>query len=235
LKSREMVGDEPFAVVLSDDVVDAKVPALRQMLDVYEAYNAPVVALMEVPRENISAYGVVDGELVADFSGKGRLYRIRDMVEKPKAEAAPSNLAIVGRYILTPDIFHSIESIKPGAGGELQLTDGIKHLLRSRPVYGLVFEGTRYDAGDKQGFLQATVEFALKRADLGASSNSFKKLLKHSGKQHKKKKAPISRGRISELELTSLPHYFFFFAAAFFLAGAFFFAAAFFLVAFFIE
>ena len=175
LCSRELVGDEPFAVVLSDDIIDADVPVLRQMLDVYEKYNAPVVALMEVPREKISAYGVVDAELVADYSGGGRLYRIRDMVEKPKAEVAPSNLAIIGRYILTPDIFHAIESITPGAGGELQLTDAIKLLLKSRPVYGYVFEGTRYDAGDKQGFLQATVEFALQREDLGPDFRAYLK------------------------------------------------------------
>jgi UTP--glucose-1-phosphate uridylyltransferase len=178
LRSREMVGEEPFAVVLSDDVIDAPVPVLRQMLDVYETYNAPVVALMEVPRENISAYGVVDAELVPEYSGSGQLYRIRNMVEKPKVEDAPSNLAIIGRYILTPDIFSSIESIEPGAGGELQLTDGIKHLLRSRPVYGLRFEGTRYDAGDKQGFLRATVEFGLKRSDLGGDFRAFLKTLK---------------------------------------------------------
>ena len=178
LRTKELVGNEPFAVILSDDVIDAEVPVLRQMLDVYERHQTPVVALMEVPRENISAYGVVDAELVADYSGKGSLYRIRNMVEKPKMEDAPSNLAIIGRYVLTPDIFASIESIEPGAGGELQLTDGIKHLLRSRPVYGLCFEGTRYDAGDKQGFLRATVEFALKRSDLGPAFRAYLKTLK---------------------------------------------------------
>ncbi len=175
LRSREMVGDEPFAVVLSDDIIDAEVPALKQMLAVFEKYKSPVIALMEVPRENISAYGVVAGEAVADYSGAGRLFKISDMVEKPKAEVAPSNLAIIGRYILTPDIFHAIETITPGAGGELQLTDAIKLLLKSRPVYGYVFEGTRYDAGDKQGFLRATVDFALKREDLGPDFRTFLK------------------------------------------------------------
>ncbi len=154
LRARELVGDEPFAAILSDDIIDAEVPALRQMLDVYEFYGAPVVALMEVPRENISAYGVVDAELVQDANGGGRLYRIRNLVEKPKPEDAPSNLAIIGRYVLTPEVFTSIESIEPGSGGELQLTDGLKHMLRSRPIYGYRFEGTRYDAGDKQGFLR---------------------------------------------------------------------------------
>jgi UTP--glucose-1-phosphate uridylyltransferase len=177
LRSRDLVGDEPFSVILSDDVIDAEVPALKQMLDVYEFYRAPVVALMEVPRENISAYGVVDAEPILDSAGGGRLYRIRNLVEKPKAEAAPSNLAIIGRYVLTPEIFTSIEQIEPGSGGELQLTDALKHLLRSRPIYGYRFEGNRYDAGDKQGFLRATVEFALKRHDLGADFRAYLKTL----------------------------------------------------------
>jgi UTP--glucose-1-phosphate uridylyltransferase len=178
LRAKELVGGEPFAVILSDDIIDAEVPALRQMLDVYEFYGAPVVALMEVPRENISAYGVVDAELIQDSNGGGRLYRIRNMVEKPKAEDAPSNLAIIGRYVLTPEVFDSIESIEPGSGGELQLTDGLKHMLRSRPIYGYRFDGTRYDAGDKQGFLRATVEFALKRHDLGGDFRAYLKTLK---------------------------------------------------------
>ena len=175
LRSKEMVGDEPFAVVLSDDIIDAEVPALRQMIEVFDKYKSPVVALMEVPRENISAYGVVAGDVVADYSGRGRLVKLSDMVEKPKADVAPSNLAIIGRYILTPDIFHAIETITPGAGGELQLTDAIKLLLKTRAVYGYVFEGTRYDAGDKQGFLRATVDFALKREDLGPDFRAFLK------------------------------------------------------------
>src|SRR5258705_3099867 len=122
LRARELVGDEPFAVILSDDVIDAEVPALRQLLDVYEFYGAPVLALMEVPRENISAYGVVDAEPVAHAGGQGRLYRIRNLVEKPKASEAPSNLAIIGRYILTPEIFESLEKIEPGSGGGNQFT-----------------------------------------------------------------------------------------------------------------
>jgi UTP--glucose-1-phosphate uridylyltransferase len=173
LRARELVGNEPFATILSDDIIDSETPCLRQLLDVYEFYGAPVVALMEVPRENISAYGVVDAELIQDTSGGGRLYRIRNLVEKPKAEDAPSNLAIIGRYILTPEVFQSIESIEPGSGGELQLTDALKHVLRSRPIYGYRFEGKRYDAGDKQGFLQATVEFALKRHDLGGAFRKY--------------------------------------------------------------
>ena len=177
LRARELVGGEPFAVILSDDVIYAEVPALRQLIDVYQFYGAPVVALMEVPRENISAYGVVDAEPVAHSTAGGRLYRIRNLVEKPKAEDAPSNLAIIGRYVLTPEVFDSIESIEPGTGGELQLTDGLKHVLRSRPIYGYRFEGTRYDAGDKLGFLKATVEFALKRYDLGEDFRAYLKQL----------------------------------------------------------
>ena len=178
LRARELVAGEPFAVILSDDVIDADTPALRQLLDVYEFYGAPVVALMEVPRDNISAYGVVDAEAVGHSTGNDRLYRIRNLVEKPKAADAPSNLAIIGRYVLTPELFDSLEAIGPGSGGEIQLTDGLKHLLRSRPIYGYRFEGTRYDAGDKLGFLKATVEFALKRYDLGTEFRAYLKGLK---------------------------------------------------------
>ena len=176
LRAKELVSKEPFAVILSDDVIDSDVPCLRQLIDVYEFYGASVVALMEVPKDSISAYGVVDAEPVDHNGTKNRLYRIRNMVEKPKVEDAPSNLAIIGRYVLTPEVFASIEAVEPGKGGEIQLTDGLKHLLRSRPVYGYKFEGTRFDAGDKLGFLKATVEFALKRHDLG---NEFKEYLKH--------------------------------------------------------
>jgi UTP--glucose-1-phosphate uridylyltransferase len=167
LRASELVGPEPFACVLADDVIDAEVPCLRQLLDVYEFFSAPVLAVMEVPRENISAYGVVDAEPIMHNGSKDRVYRIRDLVEKPKADEAPSNLAIIGRYVLTPEIFSSIASIQPGSGSEIQLTDALRHLLRSRPIYACRFEGKRYDAGDKLGFLKATVEFALKRQDLG--------------------------------------------------------------------
>jgi UTP--glucose-1-phosphate uridylyltransferase len=175
LRARELVGPEPFAVILSDDVIDSDVPAMRQLLDVYEFYGASVVALMEVPGDAISAYGVVDADPMSHNGSKNRLYRIRNMVEKPKPSEAPSNLAIIGRYILTPEIFDSIDAIEPGSGGEIQLTDALKHLLRSRPIYGYRFEGTRYDAGDKLGFLKATVEFALKRHDLGGQFRSYLK------------------------------------------------------------
>lgn len=175
--ARQIVGPEPFAVILSDDVIDAEVPCLRQLLDIYEFYGASVVALMEVPPENISAYGVVDAEPVEHNGGHDRVYRIRNMVEKPNPQDAPSNLAIIGRYVLTSEIFDSIETIGPGRGGEIQLTDALKHLLRNRPVYGYRFEGARYDAGDKLGFLKATVEFAMKRHDLGGPFRDYLKTL----------------------------------------------------------
>lgn len=178
LRAKELVGNESFAVVLSDDVIDGEVPCLRQLLDIHEFFGATVVALMEVPKEQISAYGVVDAEPVDHQGAKDRLYRIRSMVEKPKAEDAPSNLAIIGRYILVPEIFQSLEAIEPGAGGEIQLTDGLKHLLRNRPIYGYRFDGRRFDAGDKLGFLKATVEFALRRPDLGADFRGYLRGLK---------------------------------------------------------
>ena len=177
LRAKELVGNEPFAAVLSDDVIASETPCIRQLLDVYEYYGASVLALMEVPKDQISAYGVVDAEPVADNGRQGRLFRIRNMVEKPKAADAPSNLAIIGRYILTPEIFQCVETIEPGSGGEIQLTDALKFMLRNRPIYGLKFEGKRYDAGDKLGFLKATVEFALSRHDLGEPFREYLKSL----------------------------------------------------------
>ena len=178
LRALELVGGEPFAVVLADDVIEAETPCLRQLLDIYSFFSAPVLAVMEVPKENISAYGCIDAEPVAHNGRSDRVYRIRDLVEKPKAADAPSNLAIIGRYVLTPEIFESLQSIDPGSGGEIQLTDALRHLLRSRPIYAYRFEGTRYDAGDKLGFLKATVEYALRRHDLGAPFREYLKGLK---------------------------------------------------------
>jgi len=175
LRAKELVGNEPFAVVLADDVIDSDVPCIRQLIDVYEFYGASVVALMEVPKDQIHNYGVVDAEPVPHNGTQDRLYRIRNLVEKPKAVDAPSNLAIIGRYILTSEIFSSIEATGPGAIGEIQLTDGLRHLLRTRPIYGFRFDGKRYDAGDKLGFLKETVEFALKRSDLGAPFRNYLK------------------------------------------------------------
>jgi UTP--glucose-1-phosphate uridylyltransferase len=177
LRAKELVGPESFAVVLSDDVIAAETPCLRQLLDIHEFFAAPVLAVMEVPRESLHSYGVVDAEPVSHNGSKDRLFRIRDMVEKPKPTEAPSNLAIIGRYVLTPEIFDCISNVEPGSGGEIQLTDGLKALLRSRPIYAYRFEGTRYDAGDKLGFLKATVEFALQRHDLGGPFREYLKTL----------------------------------------------------------
>src|SRR2546422_1380752 len=168
LQARDLVGDEPFAVMLSDDVIDSETPALRQLLDVYEKYDAPVLATMEVEGEAISRFGALDGEEVADG-----VYRIKDMVEKPPVAQAPSNLAIIGRYVLTPDIFDEISSTVPGASGEIQITDAMRGLLKKRDFYAVRFEGTRYDAGDKLGFLIATVEFGLKHNDLAPEFRQY--------------------------------------------------------------
>jgi UTP--glucose-1-phosphate uridylyltransferase len=177
LCAREMVADEPFTTVLADDVIDAETPCIRQLLDIYEFFCAPVLAVMEVPHESISSYGCIDAEPVSHNGSKNKVFRIRDLVEKPKPSEAPSNLAIIGRYVLTPDIFESIENIDPGAGGEIQLTDALRRLLRSRPIYAYKFDGKRYDAGDKLGFLKATVEFALRRHDLGGPFREYLKTL----------------------------------------------------------
>jgi UTP--glucose-1-phosphate uridylyltransferase len=178
LRASELVGDEPFAVVLADDVIEAETPCLRQLLDIYNFFSTPVLAVMEVPRESISSYGCIDADPVMHNGSNDRVYRIRDLVEKPKASEAPSNLAIIGRYVLTPDIFESLQTIDPGSGGEIQLTDAIRHLGRRRPIYAYRFEGTRYDAGDKLGFLKATVEYALRRHDLGGPFREYLKGLK---------------------------------------------------------
>ena len=175
--AKELVGDQPFAVVLSDDVIDSGVPCIRQLLDVHEAYGAPVLALMEVPDASVSAYGVVEAEPMLHNGVRDRLFRVRSLVEKPQRGEAPSNLAIIGRYVLTPQIFTSIDSVGPGKGGEIQLTDALRHMLASGPIYGYRFEGKRYDAGDKLGFLKATVEFALQRPDLGGAFREYLKRL----------------------------------------------------------
>jgi UTP--glucose-1-phosphate uridylyltransferase len=172
-QARDLVGDEPFAVMLSDDIVDAETPALKQMLDVYEKYEAPVIGTMQVAGEAISRFGVIDAEEVSEG-----VYKIKDMVEKPPFNEAPSDLAIIGRYILTPDIFDEIEKTQPGAGGEIQITDAMRALLKKRSFYAVRFEGVRHDAGDKLGFLIATVEFALKRPDLAPDFVEYLRSLK---------------------------------------------------------
>ena len=176
LQARDLVGRELFAVMLGDDIVDADVPCIGQMMQVYERRGNPVVALQEVPRAETRQYGIVAGERVEN--GAGRIVRISDMVEKPPPEKAPSNLAIIGRYLLPPEIFDILEETRPEVGGEIQLTSALKTLLSRRPIDGYLFEGRRYDAGDKLGFLKATVELALKRKDLGGPFREYLKGLK---------------------------------------------------------
>jgi len=161
LVTRPLVGEEPFAVILGDDVIDANPPALRQMIDVFEDVQGPVLAVERVPKEDVSAYGIIDAEEI-----RPGVYRIHDLVEKPPRNEAPSDLAIIGRYILTPDIFPSLAATVSDRTGEIQLTNGLRHLLQSRPLYGCHIDGVRHDTGNKLGFLKAVVYFALRRPDL---------------------------------------------------------------------
>ena len=161
LCAKHFVGDEPFAVLLGDDIMDAEVPVLKQLMDVYEDCEGSVLGVQEVPKDRVSSYGVVKPVAV-----KERLWRADDLVEKPSVEEAPSRLAVLGRYIISPEIFGILEKTEPGRGGEIQLTDALKKLSEREPVYAYEFEGRRYDVGDKQGYLEATVDFALKRPDL---------------------------------------------------------------------
>ncbi len=167
-QAKDFVGNDPFAALLADDIMDSETPALKQMVEVYEKYDAPVIATMQVEGEAISRFGVIDAEEV-----EPNVYRIKDMVEKPAYADAPSDLAIIGRYIFTPDIFAAIEQTTPGSGGEIQITDAMRILLKTRPFYAVKLEGRRHDAGDKLGFLIATVELALKREDLGGEFREY--------------------------------------------------------------
>lgn len=164
LQAKALVGDEPFAVILPDDIVDARTPCLKQMVEAFHQTGASILGSEEVPGDAIQNYGCLD--CTPDPSDP-RLLSVRNLVEKPKPSEAPSHHAVIGRYILTPRIFEMLETITPGAGGELQLTDGIKALLQHEKVFGFSYEGKRHDAGDKLGFLKATVEFGLKNPDLG--------------------------------------------------------------------
>ena len=172
LMAKEIVGDEPFCVLLPDDIVDAKVPCMKQMVEAFHETQSSILASEVVEGPAISSYGVLD---CTEVAANPRLLEVKGMVEKPKFKDAPSKNAIIGRYILTPRIFSMIETIKPGAGGELQLTDAIKALLQYEKVYGFQYEGKRHDAGDKLGFLKATVELALKRDDLGPDFRTWLK------------------------------------------------------------
>ena len=167
---RNVVGDEPFAVLLGDDIIEAEPNCLQQMIDVFERYRGCIVAVTRVPPEEVHRYGVVAGEEVEEG-----LFRVREMVEKPPAEEAPSNLAIVGRYILLPEIFSVLESLPPGRGGEIQLTDALAELSQSLPVYGYLFKGKRFDAGDKLGYLKANISFALGRPEFSEELIKFMK------------------------------------------------------------
>jgi UTP--glucose-1-phosphate uridylyltransferase len=184
LLTRMLVGEEPFAVILADDVIDANPPALRQMIDVFEEVDGPVLAIEEVPKENVSSYGIIDAEEV-----RPGVYRIRDMVEKPPLDQAPSNLAIIGRYILTPDIFPALEDTakEKDRTGEIQLTNGLRRLLKKGPIYGCKVDGVRHDTGNKLGFLKAVVYFALRRPDL---AEPFREYLRGLGLD-----APVSSRR----------------------------------------
>jgi UTP--glucose-1-phosphate uridylyltransferase len=173
LVARDLVGNEPFAVLLPDDVVDAEPAGLKQMVDVFDRVQGPVLAVERVPWDSVSSYGIVE------FSGESEgVYTITDLVEKPKREDAKSNLAIIGRYILTPDIFEELEATSHDRTGEIQLTNGIRRLLKKRPIYGYEIKGVRHDAGNKLGYLKATVYFALKREDLAGEFKDYLRSLK---------------------------------------------------------
>jgi len=172
LMAKNAVGDAPFAVALPDDVIDANPPALRQIRDVFDEFDGPVVLVERVPRETVGRYGVIDATPVRDG-----IFRVRDLVEKPDPKNAPSNLAIIGRYILTPDIFEVLEQTGIGAGGEIQLTDGLRHLLERRPLYACELSGVRHDTGTKIGYLKALLYFAMARPDLASPLRAYLKSL----------------------------------------------------------
>jgi UTP--glucose-1-phosphate uridylyltransferase len=173
LTAKRVVGEEPFAVLLGDDIIDNDVPVLKQMMDVHARYPATVLAIQKVPHAQTGQYGIIDAKKIEDG-----VYLVKDLVEKPSPADAPSNLAIIGRYILTPEIFTALEQTRPGKGGEIQLTDGLKLLMGKQPIYAFEFEGKRYDAGDKLGFLKATVEFGLKNSEFGQEFRDYLKKLK---------------------------------------------------------
>ncbi|MBQ3510143.1 MAG: UTP--glucose-1-phosphate uridylyltransferase GalU [Peptococcaceae bacterium] len=176
LCAKNFVGNEPFAVLLGDDVVDSNVPCLKQLMNVYERYNSTVLGVQQVNWSDVDKYGIVSGEVMEDG-----IHKVKTLFEKPDREIAPSNVAILGRYIITPDIFPILEQTEPGAGLEIQLTDALKELARHKAVYAYEFAGCRYDVGDKLGFLKATVEMALKRPDLHDDFAAYLKLLNDGG------------------------------------------------------
>ena len=173
LTSKRVVGDEPFAVLLGDDIIDSEVPALKQMMVVYERYPSTILAIQKVPKSQTQHYGIIDAKEIEDG-----IYLVKDLVEKPAPNEAPSNLAIIGRYILTPEIFGELERTRPGKGGEIQLTDGLRLLMERQPIYAYEVKGVRHDAGDKLGFLKATVEFGLKNEEFGTEFRNYLQHLK---------------------------------------------------------
>jgi len=173
LTAKLVVGNDPFAVLLGDDVIDAATPVLKQMIGVYRRYPSTILAIQKVPRSQTRHYGIIDAKKIDDG-----VYLVKDLVEKPDPAEAPSTLAIIGRYILTPEIFPALERTKPGKGGEIQLTDGLRKLMEKQPIYAYEVQGTRYDAGDKLGFLKATVEFGLKNTEFGNEFRSYLQKLK---------------------------------------------------------
>ncbi len=168
--AKNFIGNEPFAVLLGDDIVDAEVPCLKQLIKSYEEYNTSILGVQKVDKNSVDKYGILEAKHIED-----RIYKVKNMVEKPSIEDATSNIAILGRYIITPTIFEILEKQEPGKCGEIQLTDALETLLKIEAIYAYDFEGTRYDVGDKLGFLEATIDFALKRDDLG---KQFKELIK---------------------------------------------------------
>lgn len=173
LTAKRVVGDDPFAVLLGDDIIDAEVPVLKQMMHVYQRYPATILAIQKVAKSQTQHYGIIDAKKLEDG-----VYLVKDLVEKPAPDEAPSNLAIIGRYILTPGIFAALENTKPGKGGEIQLTDGLRLLMEKEPIYAYEFQGKRHDAGDKLGFLKATVEFGLKNEEFGSEFRAYLQKLK---------------------------------------------------------
>jgi UTP--glucose-1-phosphate uridylyltransferase len=178
LTAWELVGDEPFAVLLGDVIIDAQTPATKQLVDVYDATQAGAVAVERVPRDQIHLYGVIDAQPAGEAEWGDRLLRIRDLVEKPKPADAPSDLAVTGRYVLPPEIFEYLQRTKPGRGGEIQLTDGLRMLAQNSVLFAYIYEGRTYDAGDKLGFLKATVEIGLKNPEFGGDFRDYLKNLK---------------------------------------------------------
>ena len=173
LCARALVGEEPFAVFLGDDIITSRIPCMLQLLEVFERYGGPVIAVERVPPDEISRYGVIRPKRLG-----GNVYEILDLLEKPASGEAPSDLAVIGRYVLTPDLFPVLAETPPDARGEIQLTNGLRALCKKRPLYAVLFEGKRYDTGDKLGFLKATVEFALTRPDLAEAFRAYLRTLR---------------------------------------------------------